>query len=220
MSEDETYLFEEDKILVIDETNVGTKKGFHSQEDRVAVPKKNKLKVMEFASIIHQGKTLKMVGELAPGWRPKTRPKNKLRLNMKKLLNPKLNKEGITVIDDSSSDEKLDVGKGDSKGKKPMKSEEESSLTETKLSDVFLEIRGQMLKEQQKDEIEVSHSENKLMVDENVLGETEIQENLSFHDTPTELLPEDEEIYRRLNIPWLPNELQSTIGNKAFDSEK
>ena len=139
---------------------------------------------------------------------------------MKRLLNPKLNKEGVTVIDESSFDEKLDVGKGVSKGTKPMKSEEESSLTKTKLSDVFLEIRGQMLKEQQKNEIEVSHSENKLMVDENVPGETETQEKLSFHDTPTELLPEDEEIYRILNIPWLPNDMQSTIGNKAFDSEK
>ena len=138
---------------------------------------------------------------------------------MKKLLNPKLNKEGVIVIDNSSSDEKLDVGMGDGKGKKPLKLEEESSLTETKLSYVFLEIRGQMLKEQQKNEIEVSHSENKLLVDENVHGETETQENSSFHDTSTELLPEDEEIFRRLNIPWLPNELQSTTGNKAFDSE-
>ena len=49
-----------------------------------------------------------------------------------------------------------------------------------------------MLKEQKKDEIEVSHSESKLMVDENVPGETETQENLSFHDAPIELLPEDE----------------------------
>ena len=112
---------EEDKLTVIDKTRVGTKKEFHSQEDRTTVPKKKNLKVMEFASVIHQGKTLKMVGELARGWRPNTRPRNKLRLNMKKLLNPKLNKEGVTVIDDSSSDEKLDVGKGDSKGKKPMK---------------------------------------------------------------------------------------------------
>ena len=74
---------------------------------------------MEFSLVTHQGKTFKMVGELAPGWRPKTRPRNKLRLNMKKLLNPKFNKEGVTVIDDSSVDEKLDVEKGDSKGKKP-----------------------------------------------------------------------------------------------------
>ena len=53
-----------------------------------------------------------MVGEFAPGWRPKTRSKNKLRLNMKKLLNPKLNTEEVTVLDNSSSDEKLEIGKG------------------------------------------------------------------------------------------------------------
>ena len=126
------------------------------------------------------------------GWRPKTRPRNKLRLNMKKLLNPKLNKEGVTVIDDSSSDEKLDVDKGDSKGKRPMRSERESTLTETKLSDIFLEIQSQMLQEQQEGEIEVSHSEKKLMVDENVPYEGETKENLIFPETPTELLPEDE----------------------------
>ena len=34
------------------------------------------------------------------------------------------------------------------------------------------------------------------------------------------MLPEDEEIFRKLNIPWLPSELQSTTGSKAFDSEK
>ena len=73
-----------------------------------------------------------------------------------------------------------------------MKYEDESNLTETKLSDVFLEIRGQMLKEKQNDEIEVSHSKNKMMVDESVLGETKTRENLIFHETPTELLPEDE----------------------------
>ena len=33
-------------------------------------------------------------------------------------------------------------------------------------------------------------------------------------------MPEDEEIYKRLNIPWLPNEMQTIAGNKTFDSEK
>ena len=37
---------------------------------------------------------------------------------MKKLLNPKLNKERVTVIDDSSSEEKLNDDKDDSKGKR------------------------------------------------------------------------------------------------------
>ena len=55
-----------------------------------------------------------MLGEIAHVWRPKTRPRNKLRLNMKKLLNPKLNKERVIVIDDSSSEEKLNGDKDDS----------------------------------------------------------------------------------------------------------
>ena len=38
-------------------------------------------------------------------WRPKTRVMNKLRLNMKIILNPKLKNENITVIQDSSSEE-------------------------------------------------------------------------------------------------------------------
>ena len=101
-----------------------------------------------------------------------------------------------------------------------MKTEEKSSLTETKLSVVFLEIRGKLLKEQQKDETEMSYSGNKLLMDENAPNETDNQENPSVHDASTELLPEDEEIFRKLNIPWLPSELQSTTGSKAFDSEK
>ena len=66
------------------------------------------MKYVEFASITLQGNTIKMLGEIATVWRPKTRPKNKLRLNMKKLLKPKLAKEKVTVIEDSSSEDKLD----------------------------------------------------------------------------------------------------------------
>ena len=70
--------------------------------------RKKRMKVVEFASITHQGKVLKMLGEVGAVWRPKARLKNKLRLNMKKLLNPKLAKEKVTVIEDSSSQEKLE----------------------------------------------------------------------------------------------------------------
>ena len=76
------------------------------------------------------------------------------------------------------------------------------------------------MKEQQKDETEISYSENKLLMDENAPAKTNDQENASVHDTSTELLPEDEEIFRKLNIPWLPRELQSTTESKAFDSKK
>ena len=83
-----------------------SKKFTHCDEERMS--RKKRMKVVEFASITHQGKVLKMLGEVGAVWRPKTRPKNKLRLNMKKLLNPKLAKEKVTVIEDSSSEEKLD----------------------------------------------------------------------------------------------------------------
>ena len=93
LSEDEGYLLEGDEVTVNAETRVGTHREFSSQEGTTVMPKKKKIKVkaMDFATVMHQGKTLKMLGDFAPRWRPKTRPKNKLRLNMKKLLNPKLN---------------------------------------------------------------------------------------------------------------------------------
>ena len=37
-------------------------------------------------------------------------------------------------------DEKLNDDKGDSKGKRPMELERESLLTNTKISDIFLEV--------------------------------------------------------------------------------
>ena len=101
-----------------------------------------------------------------------------------------------------------------------MKTVEESSLTETKPSAVFLELRSEMLKEQQKENIEVSYSENKLLMDEIAPTEKDNQEDPSVYGVSTELLPEDEDIFRNLNIPWLPSELQNTTGGKVFDSEK
>ena len=146
--EDEGYFLEGDELTISTKTRVGTQREFYSQEDKTIRPKKKKIKVKEFATVIHQEKTLNMVGEFSPGWRPKTRPKNKLRLNMKKLLKPKLKTKEITMIDTSSSDEKMESSKGDSKGKKSLKTVEESNLTGTKLSIVFLKLRGEMWKEQ------------------------------------------------------------------------
>ena len=67
---------------------------------------------------------------------------------MKKLLNPRLNTKEVIVLDDDSLDEKIESSRGDCKGKIALKSVEQSSLTETKLSAVFLELREEMLKEQ------------------------------------------------------------------------
>ena len=76
-----------------------------------------------------------------------------------------------------------------------------------------------MLQEQQEGEIKSSYSEKNVMVEEQVPCKAEREEHLGFPETPIELLPEDEEIDKRLNIPWLPNEMQTMTGNKTFDSE-
>ena len=139
---------------------------------------------------------------------------------MKKILNPKLNTAGVTMIDTSSSEENLESSTGKIKGKKPLKTVEGSILTQTKLSAVFLELRDEMLKEQKKEEVDASYSENKLLMDGNTPDETNNQEIPSFPGVSTKLLHEDEDIFRNLNIPWLPSEIQDTTTGKDFDSEK
>ena len=69
-----------------------------NQGEEETVSRKKRVKVVEFSSITHQGKVLKMLEEVGALWRPKTRLKNKLKLNMKKILNPKLAEKKVTII--------------------------------------------------------------------------------------------------------------------------
>ena len=148
---------------------------------------------------------------------------------MKKLLNPRLNSKEVTVLDDDSSDEKPKIEKeavlksSDSdhtKGKNPLKSTKEISLTDTKLSTVFMELRGELLEEEQQKETEVSYSKDQLLIDEDITEEADTQENPSIPDISTDLLEEDANIFRKLNIPWMPTDVQDTIAGKVFDSDK
>ena len=61
---------------------------------------------LQVSNVKFQRKSPVQVKEV--NWRPKTKVKNKLRLNMKKILNPKLRKEKITVIEDSSTEEDME----------------------------------------------------------------------------------------------------------------
>ena len=101
--EDEKYLSDEARVPTTDETRVYSKQEIHNHFEEETLSRKKRMKVVELTSITHQGKVLKMLREVGAIWRPKTRPKNKLRLNMKKLLNPKLDEKKVTVIEDSSS---------------------------------------------------------------------------------------------------------------------
>ena len=51
--EDEKFLFVDDKIPVTDEIRVFVGQELHTHCDKEAVSKRNKMKVVEFATIIH-----------------------------------------------------------------------------------------------------------------------------------------------------------------------
>ena len=58
---------------------------------------------VQSSDVKFQGKSFVILRDIEARWRPKTRAKNKLRLNMKKILNPRLMKDKIIVIEYSSS---------------------------------------------------------------------------------------------------------------------
>ena len=103
-----------------------------------------------------------MLGDIGVGWRPKTRPKNKLRLNMKKLLNPKLAQKKITVIEDSSSKEESEEDEGldvkQMKGKKQVTLKDKSALTETKISELLKEVQRKVTLGRHQDDLMKQHS--------------------------------------------------------------
>ena len=117
-----TVQSEDEENSLFNEARVDTEQDVQKQSEEGVMSRGIKRKVVQLASIRHQGKALCMLGEIGASWRPKTRPKNKLRLNMKKLLNPKLAQKKITVIEDSSSQEELedneDQNEKEMKGKK------------------------------------------------------------------------------------------------------
>ena len=125
-------------VHTTDKARVHSKQEIHTHSEEETVSRRKKMKVVELASITYQGKVLKMLGEVGAVWMPKTRPKNKLRINMKKLLNPRLVEKKITIIEDSSSQEKLEDNEVENKrvmkGKKQIVSEDKPIFTDTKIS--------------------------------------------------------------------------------------
>ena len=77
-----------------------------------------------------------------------------------------------------------------------------------------------MLKEQQKKEVEVSHSEDQQLIEEATPTEAVNQENPMVHGVSSDPFPNGEDIFIKLDIPWLPSDMQDTTAGKVFDSEK
>ena len=130
---------ERKEIPLIDKASIDNAQSSQEEFEEKLVSQGFKRKVVQLVAIKHQGKSLSMLGEIGVGWRPKTIPKNKLKLNMKNLLNPKLAQEKITIVEDSSSQEELEEDEklNDRKinDKKQVSLKVNSASTEIKISE-------------------------------------------------------------------------------------
>ena len=137
---------------------------------------------VQISSIKFHGKSYAMIGE--SNWRPKTRANNTLRLNMKIMLNPRLMKDKITVIEDSSSRE--DLEEDEDHNSQQVDSKKEDLLTVKSSS-----VKSRAI-EQSIDSIIKEDSSQKVPV--------------AVVDQQEE---DDDAILKKLKIPWLSEKASS-----------
>ena len=77
-----------------------------------------------------------------------------------------------------------------------------------------------MIQEQQLNETKISCSEKKETVEEEAPCNAENEEFPKFPITSSELMEVDEEIYKKLKIPWIPEGLETSIGDRCIDSKQ
>ena len=150
--------------------------------------------VVQFSNVKYQGKYFVMLGGAGMSWRPNTRAKNKLRLSMKKLLNPKLAKEKIIVIEDSSYRE--DLEEDEDLNSQQVNSKKEDSFTVKSFS-----VKNKVV-EQSKDS--------------GIKGNRSQKVPVAVADQDEE---DDDSVFRKINIPWLSDESLIAKEGLLVDSE-
>ena len=160
MSDDEGYLLEDEQPIAKAELSVEACREFFTSDIKSVKSNKKKKKIV------------------TPYWRPKTRATNKLRWNMKKLLNPKLVSKQETILTDSSSSEGPKVDKINITGNR------KSIQSESELFTIFFEIRNELIKQQQKEKAEIPPVEVQKWEDEDefILREANILKDPDIPD--------------------------------------
>ena len=105
------------------------------------------------------------------------------------------------------------------KGKKQIVSEDKPIFTNTKISKIFMEVREKMILEQHQNDLKSSCIEKGEVAVKSVKCRIEAEEYSEIPMTLTEHMEEDEEIFRKLKIPWIPEGVQSVLEGKYMDSE-
>ena len=186
--DDEGYLLEEEQPIAKAEVNAETCREFFTSEIKAGKPNKKKKRTV------------------TPYWRPKTRPTNKLRWNMKRLLNPKLNSKQETVSNDTSSNEEPKIGKINIKIKR------KTGQPESELFTIFLEIRNELIKQQQKEKAEIPPVEDQEWEDEDefILRKAGILKDPNIPDL----------LNKGTNLPEIPNFEQEIMTGRSVDINK
>ena len=127
-------------------------------------------------------------------WTPKTRVKNKLRLNMKKILNPKLRNENIRMIKDSSNEE--DMGS-------------EEDLNSHK---VYIKEEHSVLLKSFPGKDKISEDPKTFSIEQGVSSKVPVvQETVKDKE-------EDELIFKKIDIPLLSDKNSTLQGGMYIDS--
>ena len=149
LSEDEGYLLEDEQQVIMTEPSTEALEDLPTSRSKSVKPKRKKKK------------------SVTTNRKLRTRPTNKLRWNMKKLLNPKLDSKQEALLINSSSSERAESFQQDSKSKKktsvkpfssskPAGTEKSQLANEVcqpapKLSEIIVEIRDKIIKQQEEE---------------------------------------------------------------------
>ena len=147
---------------------------------------------IQISSIKFHGKSYVVIGE--SNWRPKTRAKNKLRLTMKRILNPRLMKDKITIIEDSSSREDLEEDED-------LNSQQVDSKKEDPLTVKSTSVKNKVIEQSKYSSIKGDRSQK---VPVAVADQHE---------------DDDDVIFKKLNIPWLLEKASSFKERKCIELE-
>ena len=92
-------------------------------------------------------------------------------------------------------------------------------FTDTNISEIFMEVREKTILEQHQNDLKISCIEKGEVTEKSVKCSIEGEEYSEIPMTLIEHMEEDEEIFRKLKIPWIPEGMHPVLEGKCIDSE-
>ena len=107
-----------------------------------------------------------------------------------------------------------------------MVAENKLAFIETKILEIFEEVQKKVILDQHQNDLKKQHSiissscaEKGRVAEKSAQCSIEAKEYSEIHLVMTEQMEEDEEIFKKLKIPWMPEEMHPVSEGKCIDSE-